>query len=333
MAGVRGEAFERTVEQYRSLHDDRASNAELRRERYDELIDHYYNLVTDFYMFGWGERFHFAPRRAGEGFQDSLRRHERFVAEKIGLQAGMEALDVGCGVGGPARHLARQTGAHIVGLNDHAYQIERAEKLTRKRQLEHLVRFVKGDYMQVPFEADRFDAVYIIEASCHAPDRVQLFEELMRVMKPGALLAGYDWCLTDRYDDHDPDHRRIKKDIEVGSGLPELCPMHVVDTALKRAGLELLETYDRAPESSSETPWYLALTGQDRGLMALPRKPVGRKLTNKVTSIMERFRLAPRGTREVSDFLNASADALVGGGRAGVFTPMYYFLARKPGGA
>jgi sterol 24-C-methyltransferase len=189
---------------------------------------------------------------------------------------------------------------------------------------------MKGDFMNVPVEDGRFDAVYTIEASCHAPDRVGLFRELHRVMKPGALIGGYEWCLTDRYDDTDPTHRRIKKDIEVGNGLPELSPTSVVDSALGRAGFELLETEDLALTSDPEAPWYLPLTGQDTGLMALPRKPMGRKVTNTVTSLLERLRLAPKGTSEVSDFLNAGADALVAGGELGLFTPMYFFLARKP---
>jgi sterol 24-C-methyltransferase len=330
MSGVNRETFQNTVERYRTLHDDAASDVEQRKEQYNELVNQYYDLVTDFYLFGWGEHFHFAPRRAKEGFKDSLKRHERFVARKLGLRPGMEALDVGCGIGGPMRYIAGQTGASIVGINDNAYQIERGEALTRKRQLDPLVGFMKGDFMNVPVEDGRFDAVYTIEASCHAPDRVGLFRELHRVMKPGALIGGYEWCLTDRYDDTDPTHRRIKKDIEVGNGLPELSPTSVVDSALGRAGFELLETEDLALTSDPEAPWYLPLTGQDTGLMALPRKPMGRKVTNTVTSLLERLRLAPKGTSEVSDFLNAGADALVAGGELGLFTPMYFFLARKP---
>lgn len=65
----------------------------------------------------------------------------------MGLVEGMKTLDVGCGVGGPAREIATFTGANIVGLNNNDYQIERAVRYTRKAGLSHQVSFVKGDFM------------------------------------------------------------------------------------------------------------------------------------------------------------------------------------------
>ena len=100
--------------------------------------------------------------------------------------------------------------------------------------------------------------------------------------------------------------------------------------ALQAAGFELLEAFDRAPESDPETPWYRALQGRDFRLSSLPRTPAGRSLTNLALRIGEGLRIAPAGSRKVSTLLNAAADALVDGGKSGVFTPMFFFLARKP---
>ena len=80
--------------------EERASNAQT-------LTNHYYDLVTDFFEYGWGQSFHFAPRFLGEAFDASLARHEYWLATKIGLRPGFKALDVGCGVGGPMRAIAR----------------------------------------------------------------------------------------------------------------------------------------------------------------------------------------------------------------------------------
>ena len=82
---------------------------ESRKERYQSLVNHYYDLVTDFYEFGWGQSFHFAPRRRGESFKASLLRHQRFLAARLSLKPGMQVLDVGCGVGGPMGNLARHS--------------------------------------------------------------------------------------------------------------------------------------------------------------------------------------------------------------------------------
>merc|ERR1712000_448959 len=59
-----------------------------------------------------------------------------------GLKPGMKVLDVGCGVGGPAREIARFANCNVVGVNNNAYQIQRAIKHTKSAELEHLVEFV-----------------------------------------------------------------------------------------------------------------------------------------------------------------------------------------------
>ena len=119
---------------------------ERRKEHYRSFVNRYYDLVTDFYEFGWGQSFHFAPRRKGESFKASLIRHQHFLAERLSLKPGMQVLDVGCGVGGPMGNLARHTGASFVGINNNAYQIGRAKLHTR--DVQSLCRFIHGDYMQ-----------------------------------------------------------------------------------------------------------------------------------------------------------------------------------------
>ncbi len=69
------------------------------------------------------------------------------MAYSLGLNEGMKVLDVGCGVGGPAREIARFIGCEVVGLNNNGYQIARAEKYAAKEGLDNLVSFTKGDFM------------------------------------------------------------------------------------------------------------------------------------------------------------------------------------------
>ena len=99
---------------------------ERKNSDYKEFGDLYYDLVTDFYEYGWGRSFHFAPRVPGESFEASLARHERYLAQVLGLGPGMVVADLGCGVGGPLLEIARFSGSKIVGVNSNAYQIERA---------------------------------------------------------------------------------------------------------------------------------------------------------------------------------------------------------------
>ena len=63
------------------------------------------------------------------------------------IREGQRVLDVGCGVGGPAREIAKFTGAKIVGLNNNDYQIERATHYAAKEGLSNQLSFTKGDFM------------------------------------------------------------------------------------------------------------------------------------------------------------------------------------------
>ena len=104
----------------------------------------------------------------------------------------------------------------MIGINNNAYQVQRAKKHTADQKLEHLVSFVKGNFMSIPFPPDTFDGVYAIEATCHAPNKDGVYSEIFRVLKPGASFAGYEWCMTDKYDASNEQHRAIKLGIEVG---------------------------------------------------------------------------------------------------------------------
>jgi sterol 24-C-methyltransferase len=65
----------------------------------------------------------------------------------MGLRDNMKVLDVGCGVGGPAREISKFSGANITGLNNNDYQIDRATAYAAKEGLSHKLDFVKGDFM------------------------------------------------------------------------------------------------------------------------------------------------------------------------------------------
>jgi len=118
-----------------------------RKAEYATLTRHYYNLATDLYEYGWGGSFHFCRFAYGEGFHQAIARHEHYLAHMMGMRQGMKVLDVGCGVGGPAREIAKFTGAKIVGLNNNDYQIERATRYAAKEGLSQQLSFTKGDFM------------------------------------------------------------------------------------------------------------------------------------------------------------------------------------------
>lgn len=297
---------------------------------HQEFNDLYYDLVTDFYEYGWGSSFHFAPRVPGESHEASLKRYEHRLALKLGLEPGMVVADFGCGVGGPLLEIARFSGAKIVGINCNAYQLERARKRTDEAGLAHLAEYLHCDFLNVDAPDESFDAAYSIESACHAPDKVRVYGEAYRLLKPGGCFAAYEWCLTDRFDADNPLHRKVKADIQLGGGLLILDDQRTVDSALQEVGFDILETSDLALQEGPSIPWYQPLVKPGLTLAGLRASAIGRWITHNSLRVLEALRIAPQGAVRVSETLNIGASGLAEGGKLGIFTPSYYFRARKP---
>ncbi len=314
-------------ERFRDAGRGGPESVEADHERVNNL---YYDLATDFYEFGWARSFHFAPRVPGESFKASLARHERHLADVLELKPGMVAADVGCGVGGPLMEIARHSGAKIVGINSNAYQLERARKLTEEAGLAHLADFLHCDFLNVDAPDNSFDAVFSIEATCCAPDKLSVYGEVFRLLKPGARFAAYEYCMTDRFDPNDPHHLKLKADIQFGGCLTVIDDRRDVDDALLQVGFEALETRDLAEQTGPSIPWYQPLAGSGLSFAGFRSSSIGRFVTHNSLRALEALRMAPRGTVRVSQTLNLCAAAIAEAGRLGIFSPMYFIHVRKP---
>ena len=331
LASLRTSKRHGRIDGYNDLHSK--DSADDRNSEYAELVDSYYDMATEFYEWGWGTCFHFADRRGRESFKQSLLRHEYYLASQLALKAGDAVLDCGCGIGGPARNIARFTRAQVTGITINQFQVDRGNALCAQEGVAHLAKLVQGDFMALPFKADSFDGVYAIEATCHAPDRAKCYGEILRVLKPGATFACYEWCLTDSYDGSER-HNKLKKDIEVGDGLPDLCHTSVCTQALKDAGFEVVEARDCALDGLLDggEPWHTPLTPSWNPL-SWPRfqfNPVMFALMPKILTALELIRLVPAGTSKTQVMLQAGGVGCADGGVTGAFTPMWLMVAKKP---
>eukprot|EP00824_Muranothrix_gubernata_P015686 TRINITY_DN327_c0_g1_i1.p1 TRINITY_DN327_c0_g1~~TRINITY_DN327_c0_g1_i1.p1 ORF type:complete len:359 (+),score=74.73 TRINITY_DN327_c0_g1_i1:38-1078(+) len=307
--------------------EEKGGSVEARKGQYTTMVNHFYDLITDFYEYGWGASFHFAPMNQDESFDVSLARYECQLADLIGLERGMKCLDIGCGVAGPMRQIARFSEACITGVNNNEYQIRRGKARIQEAGLSHLCSFWKGDYMRMPFEDESYDAAFAMEATPHAPDKTALFTEIYRILKPGAKLAIAEWCITDAYDARNEEHRRVKHGIEAGNALPDLPPISEVRDAFKKSGFEILEAKDWADKGS--LPWYTPLAAS-YSLRNFRFTRAGRMCTQGLVSALETIRLLPRGSAETHAWLCDAATMLVQGGQLGIFSPMVMFVVRKP---
>lgn len=241
-------------------------------------------------------------------------------------------LDVGAGIGGPMRAIARHSGATVVGINNCEYQIKVGERYNKAWGLDGQCTFLKTDFMALPVEDNSFDAAYECEATCHAPDKVASYAQIFKTLKPGGLFAGYEWCVTDAYDAKNPRHVALREGIEVGNGLPVIPHYNVVIDALKQAGFEVVDAFDMHTNMHTDKmqiPWYNTLAGE-YSLTGFRMTPVGRFFTHCFVTVLELLRIAPKGSVKVSKMLNDTAIDLAESGKLEIFTPDFFFLARKP---
>ncbi|CAE7102344.1 unnamed protein product [Rhizoctonia solani] len=309
-----------------------------RLENYKDVINGYYDGATELYEYGWSQSFHFSRFYKGEAFLQSLARHEHYLASMMNLKPGMRVLDVGCGVGGPAREIGRFADVNITGLNNNDFQIGRARKYTEKAGLSDQIQFVKGDFMKLSeqFGENSFDAVYAIEATVHATTWEGVYGEIKKVLKPGGIFGVYEWCMTDAWDPTNPEHKDIAHGIEVGDGIPEMRTIKQARQALKNVGFEILHEEDLA-DRPDPIPWYYPLEGDIwKAQTAWDYITVwrmswsGKIVTQTTVKFLEMFGLVPKGTFDVGEALKTAADALVRGGQQKLFTPMYLVISRKP---
>ncbi|KAI3831851.1 hypothetical protein MKX03_022223 [Papaver bracteatum] len=318
------------VDKYEKYHARYGGEEADRTQNYADMANKYYDLVTSFYEYGWGESFHFANRWNGESHRESMKRYEHFLAVNLGLKRGQKVLDVGCGIGGPLREIARISGTCVTGLNNNEYQITRGETLNRVAGVDSTCNFVKADFMKMPFADNTYDAAYAVEATCHAPDALGCYKEIYRVLKPGQHFAAYEWCMTDSFVGSNQEHQKIKASIEIGNGLPDIRNTKQCLEALKLAGFEVIWDKDLANAEDSPVPWYLPLDKTHFSLTSFRSTSMGRFFTRNMVKVLECVGLAPPGSQRVQMFLEEAAEGLVAGGKKEIFTPMYFFLARKP---
>jgi SAM-dependent methyltransferase len=119
------------------------------------------------------------------------------LAGAAALQATEKVLDIGCGIGGPARYLATMFGCSVTGVDLSPSFVEAAEYLTARCGFEDRVTFKVGDALNVPYEDGAFDAVFLQHVAMNIVDRPALYAEVRRVLKPGGRFATYDIVLKD----------------------------------------------------------------------------------------------------------------------------------------
>ena len=126
------------------------------------------------------DNLHVGGRQATEDLADSME-----------LEPGVDLLDVGCGIGGPARYFAER-GYRVTGIDLTEDFIRVAENLTRRVKLDGRATFRQASALEFPFPAAAFDGAFMIHVGMNIEDKAKLFHEVARVLKPHGKFAIFD---------------------------------------------------------------------------------------------------------------------------------------------
>src|SRR5277367_842677 len=115
------------------------------------------------------------------------------IPQLLDLKPNSFALEVGCGSGGYALHLAEKVGCRLVGLDINALGVCNANQLALARGIASEARFEQCDASKnLPFDDDTFDAVFSNDVLCHLPGRPEVLGEMFRILKPGGRMLFSD---------------------------------------------------------------------------------------------------------------------------------------------
>ena len=155
------------------------------------------------------------------------------------LRATDHVLDVGCGSGGPALFLAREVGCRVTGVDINEAGIRTGLALAREAGAQDRVEFRHADVRQpLPFPDQAFDAIVCLDVMCHLPDRGRLFDEWLRVLRPGGRTLYTDPVVVTGLVSGEEFATRSS------TGYFEFAPPGVNERLLREAGFELVLSDD-----------------------------------------------------------------------------------------
>lgn len=184
-----------------------ASMAAVETETLRKGIAEFYDESSGVWEDIWGDHMHhgFYEPAADVSISDHRAAQIRMIEESLSFASLSEnsmekpknIVDVGCGIGGSSRYLARKYGANCQGITLSPVQAQRAQQLADAQGLNGKVSFEVADALNQPFPDGKFDLVWSMESGEHMPDKEKFVNELVRVAAPGGRIIIVTWCHRD----------------------------------------------------------------------------------------------------------------------------------------
>ena len=189
----------------------------------------------------------------------------REIPNLLKLSNKSSVLEIGCGSGGFAVHLAKNVGCRILGLDINVEGVRNANVLAEQAKVGETARFQQFDVSQPLLEKDNtFDAVYSNDVLCHVPHRGQVLSNLFRVLTPGGRLLFSDALVIGGLVSHEEIATRSS------IGMYFFSPPGENERLIKQAGFKLLEGRDTTESTATLSKrWHDAREKRKSALMAI----------------------------------------------------------------
>jgi ubiquinone/menaquinone biosynthesis C-methylase UbiE len=138
------------------------------------------------------EKLELADLEAMDEFHTGGREATADMGSQMGLGRGARVLDVGSGIGGPARYLAHELGWQVVGIDLSGEFVQVAASLSNRAGLNGSVSYHQASAVATPFESGAFDGAYMFHVGMNIEDKAGLFREVRRVLKTGGTFGVFD---------------------------------------------------------------------------------------------------------------------------------------------
>jgi sterol 24-C-methyltransferase len=283
-----------------------------------KLVD-YYSVLNHLCSIGQVEKMYIPPAMdLSVSIIANQKLYEKKMCQDLGIKKGQQVLDIGCGRGRVANHVASFTEANVTGINIDPNQLHSAQQFARGNGLSRQCQFKIHDLndLPLPFQNNSFDAVYQIQVFTYAKDLEKLFKDIYRVLKPGGKLACLDWVSLKNYSAENPHHARLMKQIKPLIGAIGTHSDEQYVSALKRAGFEIVVEKNASID----------------GLQAPLIENADRFFT-RITSFIRLFvkwRILPKHFSALFDRLTQDGQAFIEADRLRLVTTSYYIVAKKP---
>lgn len=281
-------------------------------------IINYYQVLNYLCALGNVEKMYIPPiLDRTKGIIENQNLFEKKMMQDIKIKKNYQVLDIGCGRGRIACHVADSTGAFVQGINIDNTQIDSAKAYAKAVNLDNKTNFIPLNYNNpLPFSDEYFDAVYQVQAFTYAEDVDKLFAEIYRVMKPGARFSWIDWVILDDYSQYNEVHQKALAGTKavIGGVLTQLPSFwfHV----MRKAGFNIIK--NEIP--SIDQVQYPLIESEARYFT----------IFGKIISFLVKIRLVPKHLELLFDRLNKHGDDFIFADKNRLCTTTYHIILEKP---